>query len=78
MSQNLQQSEVAARAGISTRTLVELEHSGRVSFEVLLRVAMALGVIDSMAGVFELRTKSIKDMEKASRQRRRASRRQSE
>lgn len=78
LSQNLQQSEVAGRAGVSLRTIVELEHSGRVSFDVLLRVAMALGVIESMSGVFELKPKSIKDMEKASQKRQRASRRQSE
>jgi DNA-binding XRE family transcriptional regulator len=75
LAQNIQQAELAARAGISRRTLIDFEHSGRGSFDVFLRVAMALGLIDSMSGLFELKPKSIKDMEKASEKRQRASRR---
>ena len=77
LAQNLQQTELAARAGISRRTLIDFEHSGRGSFDVFLRVAMALGLIESMSSLFELKPKSIKDMEKASEKRQRASRRQS-
>jgi transcriptional regulator with XRE-family HTH domain len=78
LAQNLQQAELAARAGISRKTLFELESSGHVSFEVFLRVVTALGLIDSMSGLFELKPKSIRDMEKASAKRVRASRRRSE
>jgi transcriptional regulator with XRE-family HTH domain len=78
LAENLQQSELAARAGISQRTLGDFERSGRGSFDVFLRVAMALGLIESMSSLFELKPKSIKDMEKASQKRQRASRRQSE
>ena len=78
LAENLPQSELAARAGISRRTLVDFERSGRSSFDVFLRVAMALGLIESMSSLFELKPKSIKDMEKASQKRQRASRRQSE
>ena len=74
LAQNIQQNELAARAGISRRTLVNFEHSGRASFDVFLRVVMALGLIDSLSALFELKPKSIKDMEKASIKRQRASR----
>jgi transcriptional regulator with XRE-family HTH domain len=78
LAENMQQSDLAARAGISLRTLGDLERSGRGSFDVFLRVAMALGLIESMSSLFELKPKSIKDMEKASQKRQRASRRRSE
>jgi transcriptional regulator with XRE-family HTH domain len=78
LAQNLQQSELAARAGISRRTLIDFEHSGRGSLDVFLRVAMALGLTESMSNLFELRPKSIKEMERASKKRQRASRRQPE
>lgn len=77
LAQNLQQTELAARAGISRRTLIEFEQSGRVSFEVFLRIVTALGLIESISGLFELKPKSIKEMEKTSKARQRASRRNS-
>lgn len=77
LAQNLQQSELAARAGISLRTLVGFERCGRGSLDVFLRVAMALGLIESMSSLFELKPKSIKEMEVAGKNRKRASRRQS-
>ena len=76
LAQNLQQDELAARAGISPRTLGDLERSGRGSLDVFLRVAMALGLVESMSSLFELKPNSIKDMEKASQKRQRAPRRQ--
>ena len=78
LAANLQQSELAARAGISQRTLSNFERSGRASLDAFLRIAMALGLIESMSNIFELKARSIKDMEKASQKRQRASRRQSE
>lgn len=77
LDQNLQQSELAARAGVSERALRNFERSGRASFDLFLRVSMALGLIESMSTLFELRPKSIKAMEQASQKRQRASRRQS-
>lgn len=78
LTENLQQSELAARAGVSDRALRNFERSGRGSFDLFLRVAMALGLIESMSSLFELKPKSIKAMERASQKRQRASRRQSE
>ena len=63
LTENLQQSELAARAGVSERALRNFERSGRGSFDLFLRVAMALGLIESMSNLFELKPKSIKAME---------------
>ena len=76
LAQNLQQNELAARAGVSPRTLGEFERSGRGSLDVFLRVVMALGLSESMSTLFELKPKSIKDMETASQKRQRASRKE--
>ncbi len=76
LAQNLQQSELAVRAGISERSLSNFERSGRGPFEVFLRIVTALGLIDSMATLLDLKPKSIKDMEQASLQRMRATKRQ--
>lgn len=78
LTQNLAQRELAARAGISRRTLVDFEDSGRGSFDVFLRVATALGLIEAMSELFEVKPKSISDMEKRTEKRQRASRRPSE
>jgi transcriptional regulator with XRE-family HTH domain len=43
LAQNLQQEELAARAGVSERALRNLERMGRGSIDLLLRVVMALG-----------------------------------
>lgn len=77
LAENLQQSELAARAGVSERALRNFERNGRGSFDLFLRVSMALGLIDSMSNLFELKPKSIKEMEQAEQRRQRASRRQS-
>ena len=74
LAQNLQQAELAARAGVSERALRNFELSGRGTFELFLRVVYALGLINEMSDLFELRSKSIKDMERASQLRQRASR----
>jgi len=76
LAQNLQQSELAARAGISRKTLSTFEQTGKVSFEVFLRIVAALGLSDSMSALFEHKQISIRDMELAEQKRQRASRKQ--
>jgi len=73
--QNLRQSELAARAGISRKTLTTFEQSGKVSLDVFLRIVAALGLSESMSTLFEVKEKSIRQMELAEQQRQRASRR---
>lgn len=78
LAENLQQRELASRAGVSERALRNFERSGHGSFDLFLRVAMALGLVESMSNLFELKPKSIKAMEQASQRRQRASRKHSE
>jgi transcriptional regulator with XRE-family HTH domain len=71
---NLSQIELAARAGISPRTLRNIETNGQGMFDSIIRVAIALGIAGQMSALFELRPRSIKAMEAASAKRQRASR----
>jgi transcriptional regulator with XRE-family HTH domain len=67
LAQLLSQSELAARAGVSVGTVKTLESSGAVSLDTLVRVCFALGVVDDLAGLFELRVHSVADMERRER-----------
>lgn len=74
LAQNLQQSELAAAAGVSRGTVQNLEAKAQCSFDSLVRVAMALGVADDLATVFVRQPASIAEMEQAAQPaRRRAS-----
>ena len=72
--QNLQQDELASRAGISERALRNIERSGRATLDNFVSVVMALGLVEELGGIFALKPKSIKAMEAASVKRQRASR----
>jgi DNA-binding XRE family transcriptional regulator len=67
----MQQSELAAAAGVSRGTVQNLESKAQCSFDSLVRVAMALGVADDLATVFVRRPVSIAEMEAAERPARR-------
>jgi transcriptional regulator with XRE-family HTH domain len=75
LSLNQSQQETAARAGVSPGALRNLERTGLVTVEVLLRVASTLGLLDQLESVFIVQPVSIEQMEAASHSRRRASRR---
>lgn len=75
LAQNLPQNELAARAGISLKTLTTFEQSGKVSFDIFLRIVGALGLSESLSSLFEQKQLSIREMELAENQRKRASRR---
>lgn len=77
LARNLQQVEVAARAGVARGTVQNLEAKGQCSLESLVRIVRALGLIDEFAGVFELKpAQSIAELARIERsRRRRASRR---
>lgn len=72
---NQSQSETAARAGVSLGAVRNLERSGLVTVDVLLRVAATLGVIQELEKVFVIVPVTIAQMEAASRARQRAGRR---
>jgi DNA-binding XRE family transcriptional regulator len=74
LAQNLPQSELAARSGISLKTLSTFEKSGKVSLDVFLRIVAGLGLSESLSTLFEVRQQTIKEMELAEHRRQRASR----
>ncbi len=74
LAQNMQQSELAARAGVSERSLRNFEKTGRGNLDLFLRVVLSLGLIDSMTDLFLYRPMSIRDMERTQQKRKRASR----
>jgi transcriptional regulator with XRE-family HTH domain len=49
----LQQSELAARAGLAPGTVQRFERTGRASIENVLRIAAVLGAEEGLARLFE-------------------------
>lgn len=45
--------QVADRAGLSRHTVMRLENGGGASLESVLRIARALGVLDSLVGALD-------------------------
>jgi transcriptional regulator with XRE-family HTH domain len=65
LSQGLQQSELATRAGVSRFIVQELEREGKATLNSLLRIVKALGRESELQGLFELHLNSIAEMERA-------------
>ena len=65
LSQNIQQSELAQKAGVSKLTIINLEQKGTVTFLSFIQVVRALGLIDELADLFKLQVLSIAKMEAA-------------
>ncbi|MBY0238815.1 MAG: helix-turn-helix domain-containing protein [Burkholderiaceae bacterium] len=64
--QALTQKDLAERAGVALGTVKNLEAKGISSLESLIRIVMALGLLDDLASLFELQaTYSIAQMERA-------------
>lgn len=72
LAQNLKQTDLAGRAGVSPGTVRNLESKGQASLESLLRIVMALGLAGTLSELFVLPQTSIKEMEAASAGRKRA------
>ncbi|MBX8493056.1 helix-turn-helix transcriptional regulator [Pseudomonas cichorii] len=73
LAQQMTQADVAARAGIGVNTVSNLEAGRNVAFESLVRVAMVLGRISELEGLFQPKLDSLDDIlryeNSASRQR---------
>ena len=67
LSRNMQQSELAAAAGVSRGTIHNLENKAQCSFDSLVRIAMALGMAEDLSKVFVRKPTSIAEMEAAER-----------
>ncbi len=63
LAQNMQQAELAAKAGVSKLTIINLENKGTVTFLSFVQVMRALGLLDELSGLFELQVTSIAMME---------------
>jgi transcriptional regulator with XRE-family HTH domain len=61
--QNLSQGELAARAGLSERSVGNLERNGHASLDTLIRAAAALGLSGSLATLFDTAPATLKAME---------------
>lgn len=71
LRRNMQQSELAAAAGVSRGTVHNLETKAQCSLDSLVRVAIALGIADDLSTVFARTPTSISEMEAAERPTRR-------
>jgi transcriptional regulator with XRE-family HTH domain len=60
----LSQAELAGRANIGQATLQRMESGKGGTLQHFLRVVMALGLIDELAGLFELKVRSIAELER--------------
>jgi transcriptional regulator with XRE-family HTH domain len=67
LGRNMQQSELAAAAGVSRGTVHNLETKAQCSFDSLVRIAMALGMAEDLSTVFVRTPTSIAEMEAAER-----------
>lgn len=61
---NITQADLAGRAGVGTNTLANLEAGRNVGFEVVVRVAIALGRIRELEGLFLPKLDSIEDIQR--------------
>ena len=62
LAQNMTQADLAARAGIGTNTVSNLEAGRNVGFENVVRVAMVLGRTKELEGLFLPKLDSIEDI----------------
>lgn len=62
LAQQLTQAEVAARAGLGTNTVSNLEAGRNVGFENLVRIALVLGRSKEFEGLFLPKLDSLEDV----------------
>lgn len=65
LSRNICQADLAARAGVSTGTIKNLERKGQCSLDTLAHIVMALGLGRDLEALFQLKVHSIAQMEQA-------------
>jgi cytoskeletal protein RodZ len=65
LAQGISQEDLAARAGTTSRTIKKIERDGRCTLETFLRCVMALGLIDEMESLLQLKVQSIAQMVRA-------------
>ncbi len=65
LAAGVSQEELAARAGVSLGTVKNLEKKGQCTLDSLVKVVLALGLVDQLQNLFELEVKSIAQMGRA-------------
>ena len=70
LAQSLTQAELAERAGIGVNTVKLLERKGQCTLENFVRVALGLGLADDLQPLFQLKIRSISEMEQAEKAKR--------
>jgi transcriptional regulator with XRE-family HTH domain len=53
LSQNLSQKSLSERSGVSLSVLKKFEHTGKISMDSLLKLAMALGSLEDFDHLFQ-------------------------
>jgi transcriptional regulator with XRE-family HTH domain len=53
LSQNLSQETLSSRSGVSLGVLKKFEHTGKISLESLLKLALALGHLNEFMDLFK-------------------------
>lgn len=64
LSQNIKQEELAGRAGVSVGTVKNLEGKGQSSLSSLVRIVVALDLVQELGSLFELKVQTIADLER--------------
>ena len=75
--QGLQQTELAKRAGVSRFVVQELENSGKATLISWLRIVQTLGRESELQNLFQIHVRSILEMERAERAKRKRAPRKS-
>jgi transcriptional regulator with XRE-family HTH domain len=70
LARSLAQADLAARSGVSEKTIKNIENKGQASLDSAVRVVVALGLADQLQTLFTLQVNSISQMEAAERAKR--------
>lgn len=62
LARQMTQAELAGRAGVGVNTVSNLEAGRNVGFETVVRVAMVLGRVKELEGLFLPRLESLEDI----------------
>lgn len=67
MRQGISQPELAVRAGVALGTVSSFEKEGKATFDTLLRLVMALGLVHELQPLFARPPASIREMEEVAK-----------
>ncbi len=65
LAKRFKQQSLAARAGVSVGTVKNMESKGQSSLDSFIRIVIALDLVSDLESLFELKTQTIADLERA-------------